>query len=95
MILLKRFYKFGSLVMFLFIAFVLSSISQSFPFDYIFQFYDSLVKTGTQFFTLDQANQAGIMYHSISNLFGFELKAHKSLVYTGLKLRYTAVGELK
>ena len=95
MILFKRSYKFGSLSTFLLIAFIYSSILQSFPTDYVFQFYDNLVKTGTYFLTLDQANQAGVMYHSKSNVLGFELKAYKSYVYTGFTLRYTAVGELK
>ena len=79
----------------LLIAFMLWRILQSFPSGYVFQFYDNLVKTGTYFLTLDQANQAGIMYHSKSNILGFELRAYKSYVYTGLTLRYTAVGELK
>ena len=60
-----------------------------------FQFYDSLAKTGTYFLTLDQANQAGIMYHSKSNFLGFELGASKYYGYTGLTLRYMAVGKLK
>ena len=81
--------------LFLLIAFMLSSILQPFPSDYVFQFYDNLVKTGTYFLTLDRADQAGIMYHSKSNVLGFELKAYKSYDYTGLTLRYLAVGELK
>ena len=73
----------------------MSSYLQPFPSDYVFQFYDNLAKTGTQFLTLDQADQAGIMYHSKSNILGFELKAYKSFIYTGLTLQYIAVGELK
>ena len=58
-----------------------------------FQFYDNLVETGRRFLTLNQPSQAGIMYHSKSNLLGFRLRAYKPYVYTGFKLRYLAVGK--
>ena len=60
-----------------------------------FQFYDNLVETGTPFLYLNHPRQAGIMYHSKSNLLGFKLHAYKSYVYTGFKLRYLAVGKRK
>ena len=61
--------------------------------DLVLQFYDNLVKTGSAFLTLNQANQANITYHSKSHLLGFELKAYKPYVYTGFSMGYLAVGE--
>ena len=96
-ILFKRFCRFGSLITLFFTCIRLCStcILKPFPSNYVFQFYDNLVKTGTKFLILDQADQAGIMYHSKSNLLGIEVKAYRSYSYTGLTLRYVALGELK
>jgi len=49
--------------------------------------------TGTGFMTLNQANQAGAMFHSKSNLLGFSLRAYKEFDYTGFSMRYLAVGK--
>ena len=65
----------------------------AYGYNFCFQFYNNLVETGTRFLTLDQSNQAGIMYHSKSNLLGFRLRAYKPYVYTGFTMRYLAVGE--
>jgi len=49
--------------------------------------------TEREFLTLNQANQAGVMFHSESNLLGFSLQAYKEFEYTGFSMRYLAVGK--
>ena len=51
------------------------------------------MQIGSRFLTLDQSNQAGVMYHSLSNLLGFRLRAYQPYVYTGFIMRYLAVGK--
>ena len=63
--------------------------------NYLLQFYDSLVKTGSAFLTLYQANQVHTTYHSESHILGFELKASKYYVYTGFSMSYLAVGKCR
>ena len=58
------------------------------------QFYDNLVEVGTRFLTLDEQSQAGIMYHSLSNILGIKLRAHRPYGYTGFIMRYVATGWL-
>ena len=61
-------------------------------FTHFFQFYDSLTVAENPFLDLYQANQAGIMYQSVSNFVGIRLQAYRDYVYTGFRMRFLAAG---